>query len=321
MKTERPIQVGGPIVTVTVNPALDVSVSTERVVPTEKVRCGEPQFHPGGGGINVARAIRALGGDALALFAFGGPTGDRLLALLNNEGVACRSIRIAGETREDFAVDELATGQQYRFILPGPVLAEEELVAILTALSDLRPRPAYIVASGSLPSGASTDFYCRVADIARAQGARLVLDCSGEALRKAARHGGIFLLKPSLREFVELTGCELPTRADQITAAKDLLGGGCVRCVVVSLGAQGVLLVTEDEVTEIPAIPVTVRSTIGAGDTMVAAIVFALTQGQSLRDSVRFATAAAAASLLRPGTQLCSRADVDRLYAAYPSRL
>jgi len=307
--------IAGPaIVTFTPNPALDVTTTTERVAPTDKLRCTEPRYDPGGGGINVARAIHFLGGNALAVFTAGGPTGKALSDLLTAEGVATRIIATAGRTRESLAVDETGTGQQYRFVMPGPTLSDAELGACLETLRELAPKPRYLVASGSLPAGAPIDFYARVAEVAEELGARLVLDTSGNALRAGVAHGGIYLLKSSRRELEALAGRDLPREADQAAAAASLIASGRAEMIVISLGASGALLVTKDRVENFPAIPVPVQSTIGAGDAMVAGIVLAMAWGRPLHESMHFGMAAASAALLRPGNELCRREDVERLY-------
>jgi 6-phosphofructokinase 2 len=118
--------VHAPAVTLTMNPALDVSSAVERVLPERKLRCGPSRFDPGGGGVNVARAIRNLGGSAIAVYPFGGSTGQAYRGFLEQAGIVGRVITIAGNTRESFTVDETSTGEQYRFVLQGPTLLEPE---------------------------------------------------------------------------------------------------------------------------------------------------------------------------------------------------
>jgi 6-phosphofructokinase 2 len=313
----RPNNAGpaGAIVTFTPNPALDITTATERVASTHKLRCAEPRYDPGGGGINVARAIHLLGGEALAVFAAGGPTGKTLNDLLTEEGVSTHVVAIAGRTRESLAVDETATGHQYRFVMPGPLLSDAELGTCLDVLRTLDTKPDYLVASGSLPVGAPVDFYGRVAQVAKELGARMVLDTSGDALRAGIAGGGIYLLKLSRRELEALTGKNLPRAENQADAAASLIENGQAEIVVVSLGENGALLVTRDPVRSYPAISVPVRSTIGAGDAMVAGIVLALARGWSLDESMHFGLATASAALLRLGNELCRREDAERLYA------
>lgn len=317
MTTDRPLH-SGAIVTFTANPALDSSTTVDSVAPEIKLRCTVPRHDPGGGGINVARAIHSLGGQALAVFPAGGSTGRTLVTLLEQEGVAFRAIPISQSTREDLSVEDSGKHLQYRFVMPGPTLSERELDLCLEALKTSASGASFLVASGSLPLGAPDEFYCRVIRVAEALGVKMVLDTSGHALLAAVKCGGVYLLKLSVRELEALAGANLTREQDRIDAAKAIVATGRVRNVVVSLGADGALLVTNDCVSKFAAIPVPVQSTIGAGDSTVAGLVLALSRGMGFENGMRFAMATAAASLLRPGTQLCRREDVARLYAAKP---
>jgi 6-phosphofructokinase 2 len=302
----------GTIVTLTMNPALDIATSTDRVEPTHKLRCTPPRYDPGGGGINVARAVHALGGDAVAIFPVGGPAGEMIHYLLDQEGVRHHPIAIAGFTRESLAVEDRRTGEQFRFILPGPEVSERDQERCLDQLSAVAAEADFIVASGSLPLGVREDFYARVVQLAQMLGKRFVLDTSGAALKRAGY--GIHLLKPSLRELQDLVGREIGTPFEQEKAAREVIGQGRSEIVVLSLGEQGALLATAEECERFAAVPVEASSTVGAGDSMLAGIVLGLSRGLPLREAVRFGLAAGAAALLGSGTELCRRSDVERLY-------
>ena len=217
-----------PIVTLTVNPCIDESTVVDQVVADRKLRCGPPRYEPGGGGINVARAVRRLGGDALAIYPAGGPAGDLLASLLEREGVAHRPLPIAGWTRENLNVLEESTGRQFRFVLPGPQLARGEWEKLLEEVEGLRPFPSFVVASGSLPPAVPTDFFARVARLTRERGGRFVLDTSGEAARVALEEG-VYLVKPSLREFQHLTGLSDAEESHLVTESKRLDREGSLR--------------------------------------------------------------------------------------------
>ena len=302
----------GTIVTLTMNPALDIATSTDQVVPTHKLRCAPPRYDPGGGGINVARAVHALGGDTVAIFPVGGPAGEMIHHLLDQEGVRHHPIAIGGFTRESLAVEDRQTGEQFRFILPGPEVSAADQERCLDQLSVAAAEADFIVASGSLPLGMREDFYARVAELAQRLGKRMVLDTSGAALKQAG--DGIHLLKPSLRELQDLAGREIGTPFEQEKAAREVIEQGRSEIVVLSLGAEGALLVTAQDCERFVAVPVEARSTVGAGDSMLAGIVLGLTRGLQLREAVRFGLAAGAAALLGSGTELCRRSDVERLY-------
>ncbi|MGQ2979166.1 MAG: 1-phosphofructokinase family hexose kinase [Polaromonas sp.] len=300
------------ILTVTMNPALDVSTSTDRVTDTHKLRCAAAQYHPGGGGINVARVLQRLGAHCLALYPAGGMNGHRLRQLLDQEQVSSQCLPIAGETRESFHVHETTSGRDFRFVLPGPALTPTEWQACLDGFSALAAAPSWLVASGSLPPGVPVDFHAQLTRLARTRGSRVVLDSSGPALA-AALAEGVYLIKPSLRELRELTGLPLQTDPQRLTAARSIIAAGQAQIVALSLGEEGAMLVTAGQALRASAVPVKVASTIGAGDSFVGGLVWALSRQTDLAQAFRYAMGSAAAALLSAGTALCQPADVERL--------
>ncbi len=300
------------IVTITPNPSVDLSTSVERIVPVAKLRGTSQRRDPGGGGINVARVIKRLGGDVSAIYSVGGVTGDLLRKLLDQAGVASRTFAIAEETREDFFVSETSTGQPYRFILPGPELSDGEWQECLRLLSRIEPFPRFVVASGSLPGGVPDDFYARVARIAKQRGAMMILDTSGRALAAAVAEG-VDLIKPSLREMRELAGCEPSDASEWEAAARALVHSGKVAVIALTMGHLGAVLVTRDQVWRAQPLAITPLSAVGAGDSFLGALIWRLASGADLDKSFRQAVAAGAAALLNPGTELCRPDDVKRL--------
>lgn len=301
----------------TMNPALDITTSTEVVIPTDKMRCGAARYDPGGGGINVARVAHALGAPVLAMFPAGGASGDLVAAMLAAEGLRLRRIRAAEPTRESFTVNEESTQRQFRFVLPGPALGAAEQEECLHELRSLAASAGYVVASGSLPPNVAPDFYGRIAEVCGPLDARLIVDTSGSSL-KHIQGAGAFLLKPSVRELRDCLGRELRDEAEQLGAARELINGGFADNVLVSLGAKGALLVTGQGAQRYPAVEVPPGSGVGAGDAMVAGITVGLDRGWPLAKSIRLGIAAGAAMLNTPGTASCTRADVERLFDLAP---
>jgi 6-phosphofructokinase 2 len=301
------------VITLTMNPAIDVSSTVDRIVAERKLRCGDARREPGGGGINVSRALGALGGQSVAFYLAGGPTGQIFKDLLDAGGVESHLVPIAGWTREDFTVVDESSGSQFRFVLPGPEVAKSEWERCLQELEAFNPKPTYLVASGSLPPGVPSNFYGRVARLAKQSGSRLVLDTSGEALGEAADVGA-YLLKPNLRELRELAGQELDDEEQQAEAAQRLVREGACEVVVVSLGAAGVLVASRDGCERLRSPTVSIRSKVGAGDSMVAGIVLGLIRGQPLREVILLGLAAGAAAVMQRGTGLCKRGDTERLF-------
>jgi len=300
------------IVTVTPNPAVDLSTAVDRIVPVYKLRGTSQRRDPGGGGINVARVVKRLGGDVRAIYPAGGAMGDLLGRLLDAEGISSLALPIAGETREDFFVNETSTGQQYRFILPGPRLAEHEWKACLAAVAALEPFPRFLVGSGSLPDGVPHDFYAQLARLARQRGASMILDTSGPALAAAAAEG-VDLIKPNLREMRELCGGTPEDPAAWEAAARALVEQGGARIMALTMGHRGAALVTRDKILRAKPLAINPLSAVGAGDSFLGALVSGLAAGQPLEHCFRIAVAAGAAALLNPGTDLGRQEDIVRL--------
>jgi 6-phosphofructokinase 2 len=301
----------GRILTLTLNPTVDVASDAERVQPVRKVRTRGETFDPGGGGVNVARVLRELGGDPCAVILAGGVSGRFLEELLDQGGIARRSIPIAGRTRISHTVHDLAAGQEYRFVPEGPEIAAAEWQAALALLEG--EAGGWVVASGSLPRGVPAGFYAQAAAVAARRGQRFVLDTSGAPL-KAALGAGLDLIKPSRGEFEALVGRPLPTPAEQDAAAAALVAQGAAGLVAVTLGHEGALLAGPAGLSlRLPALPVTVLGAVGAGDSFLAAMVLALSRGEDPREAFAWGMAAGAAAVTQPGTAHPRRADVVAL--------
>lgn len=305
------------IVTLTINPALDISTSTLRVVSEHKLRCGPSRIDPGGGGVNVVRTIQRLGGDALAIYAAGGVTGATYRQLLDAEGVRSTAVPLSGTTRESFTVEESESGEQFRFVLQGPEFSEAEWQACLATLEDAIVPGGFVVASGSLPPGVPTDFYARVARLAHQHDARSIVDASGEAL-EAALAEGVYLVKPSRRELSELVGKVLTDEQSEVDAASELVVRGSSELVALTLGRAGAVLASASGVIRLPVPEVRVQSTVGAGDSFLGAFVWRLSQGCEPEVAFRSAVAAGSATAAKPGTDICTLADVEALEATLP---
>ncbi|MGD9300886.1 MAG: 1-phosphofructokinase family hexose kinase [Desulfobacterales bacterium] len=301
------------ILTITMNPTIDRSTRIDRVVPERKLRCEAPRYEPGGGGLNVSRAIRKLGGKSTAIYTSGGPHGQMLEKLLDREGIDHRPVSISDRTRESFTVFENTTGQQYRFSTPGPTLKEAEWMRCLDELFAIDQRPDYLVASGSLPPGAPDDFYARLARFAKEAGARMILDATANPFTLAVREG-VFMIKPNLREFRALAEKDITDEGQQEELARQIVDSGQSEVVVVTLGSAGALLVWQEGSTQLRAPTVPIESKVGAGDSTVAGIVLGLSQGESLLDAVKFGLASGAAAVMTPGTELCRGEDARRLF-------
>ncbi|RVQ68701.1 1-phosphofructokinase family hexose kinase [Croceicoccus ponticola] len=301
-----------PIFTLTLNPAIDGACEADVVQPTHKIRTANERYDPGGGGINVARVLHRLKAPVIAVYCAGGASGGLLDDLIDRTGVARHCIPIAGQTRMSLAVFERSTGQEYRFVPEGPEFSDTEWQSVLDFVG--QAKCGWMVASGSLPRGVPADFYARLAAICTQRKVRLVLDTSGEPLAAAMEAGGLCLVKPSLGEFETLVGRKLETLEAVGDAALTLVKKGNAQQIAVTLGHRGAVLAHAGGVLCRPGLDVPVKSATGAGDSFVAGMVHGLASGMSVPDAFRRGMAAGTAAVLTPGTDLCTPADIDRMW-------
>lgn len=310
-----------PILTLTLNPALDITVATEQLQPRRKLRCSTPRYDAGGGGANVSRVIRELGGESLAFVAANGPTGARYLELLRHEGIVTLPHEGDGDTRFSLTVMERTTGEHYRFVLPGPEQSEGQEEVMLAAVgSAIETGIRIVVGSGSLPPGLSDEFYGRVARLSRDAGARFILDTSGAAL-KASLDDHPYCIRINHHEAGELLG--RAGSADEASArdlARELVDSGAAELAIITVGEIGAFVATGTGDFEIRPPPAEVKSTVGAGDSFVGALALGMAREWPLVKSVRYGVAAAAAAVTTEATELCKRADVERNFAELESR-
>ncbi|HTQ28311.1 MAG TPA: hexose kinase [Puia sp.] len=300
------------VITITFNPCIDKSVEVPQLIPEKKLSCTLPKMEAGGGGINVARAITKLGGEALAIFPGGGAQGKLLKDLLLEEAVPVVQVDTGREIRENWIVLETSTNHQFRFGMPGPVLPDAIWQDCLDRVAQ-EGDAAFIVVSGSLPEGFPTNIFERIAAVAEKKHARLVVDTSGIALQHALRHG-VHLIKPSINELNSLIAALQLDASSPVAAAQEIVKRGYAEAVVVSMGPEGAMLVTGSIVKHIKPPTVKKASTVGAGDSMVAGIVHSLARHASLEDAVTYGVACGTAATMNPGTALCKLEDVELLH-------
>lgn len=301
------------IVTLTMNPLVEKDTSVASIRPNTKLRCASPTYQAGGGGINVSRALNKLGEKSLCIYLAGGYRGDHLRQLVANAGIAQEVISVEGRTRDYLSVTDTITNLQYRFGVPGPHVKEKEWEHVLKLLEEHIQKGDYLVVSGKLPPGVPPNFYVMVSKITEKNEARLVLDTSGKALLPSME-ANIFMMKPNLAELSILNGVKSISAMELESFAIKFLKDYSCEVLVVSLGANGALLATKNKMEHISAPTVLQKSTLGAGDSMVAGMVLSLVQGKTLNEMLLYGVACGTAATLRPGTQLCNKEDVDSLY-------
>jgi len=298
------------ILTITFNPAIDKSFNVQALLCGRKLACTKPRFEAGGGGINVARAIKQLGGDVTAVFLGGGANGEELSRLLEVKNVPAWRIAIPGATRENIIINTCADGKQYLFDLPGPKISRSDWKRCLEAVRQTTCR--FIVVSGSLPPGVPLTVYRELAAIARKKNAKLLVDAAGPALQ-AALQAGVFLVKPNLREITAIAGMEA-TETNAIAAAQQYVQDGRCDYMLVSLGKSGALLVQTGGAVRIHPPHMHAKGSVGAGDSLLAGLVLALSKKKTIREAATYGVACGTAATLNEGTAIFRKADVNRFY-------
>ena len=300
------------ILTITFSPCIDKSFSVAELLAERKLRSSIPKMEPGGGGINVARVLTRLGAKVIALYPSGGYTGQAFDELLAKEQVAAIPVKTQNETRENIIVLETSTNKQFRFTMPATSLTEKEIERILERVERLK-KLDFIVVSGSLPSAISPLVFSQINATAARKEAKLIVDTSGEMLKHAVDMG-VYLIKPNISELACLAGKESVSANEIVCDAKRIIRTKKCEVIVVSMGAAGAMLITKEDTIPIMPPAVEVQSTVGAGDSMVAGIVFALSRGKNIETSVQYGVACGTATTLNGGTELCHVEDVERLF-------
>lgn len=301
------------VLTITLNPSVDKSSSVGSIIPEKKLRCNSPKYEAGGGGVNVSRALKRLGISSDAFFTSGGRTGRLLEELLQAELLNIFPFHIAAETRENFIVLDTSNNKQYRFGFPGERLKKEEQNEILNSVKGMNPFPDFVVISGSLPEETDPNFMKQLVNACKSKGSKVVIDTSGEALKTAVEEG-IFLLKPNIGELAILVGKDKLEEADVDQAAQLIISQGKAEIVVVSLGSQGAVLFSATEKIQIAAPHVEVKSTVGAGDSMVAGMISVLVKGGDYREVLSMGIACGSATTMTEGTGLFTRENAKHLF-------
>ena len=300
------------IITITLNPAVDKTYVVHGLVPEHKLRCGNPVIEAGGGGINVSKGLKELGLSSEAVFFAGGRNGSHLVEMLQRDQIDCKTIPIEGETRESLIIIDDSTKKEYRIVVEGPsipLLKFREIVQLIEV-----EKPEFVIASGSLPKGLPEDVYAILARTVKTTGSKLVLDTSGTAL-KGALTEGVYMIKPNLRELSSLTGAKSLAEDQVVQTARSLIGDGKAEVIVVSMSSAGAVLVTRDTHQHVPSPSVEQRSTVGAGDSMVSGMVWALQQKKSLPEMLCWGIACGSAATMNRDTTLFRKADAEKLFA------
>lgn len=300
------------ITSLTINPALDKNAKVAGLIATQKLKCHSIHYQPGGGGVNVSRMLHRLGEKTNCVFPSGGHTGKHLNDLLLKEGVPAMQIPVKEWTRENLSVVDEHTKLQYRFGMPGGTLYNSELKTIQTFVDKQLNEKDILVLSGSLPEGIPTDYYTQWIAHTSLKNIKVVIDTSGPALMEALKEP-VFLLKPNQKELAQLAGKSFLSSAEQEAVALEMIATKKATYIVVSLGARGAFLASKEGVVYQPTPSVAVESTIGAGDSMVAGLIYAIKNNFADRDILKWGVACGVATTMSEGTSLGSTTNVIKI--------
>ena len=306
------------ILTITLAPSIDLATSIDRVIAGPKLRCPPPRMDPGGGGVNVARAIKQLGGSSQALIVIGGATGNQLIDLLNAESIETIPVQVAQHTRQSLAVTDSTTSEQYRFSLLAEPLGADDSVQILNSITEATSDGALVVLSGSVAPGLDVEFPQQIQAAIADRTNRLIVDTSGLPLAHLIAHPTqpLHLLRVDQKEAADAAGVPLDTVQSSVEFAVGLVDRGVAEIVVTGRGADGSIMVSKDQHLFCHAPKVPVRSKIGAGDAFVGAMALSMSRNEPLERTLQWGVAAASATVMTEGTALCRLEDVQRLLPA-----
>lgn len=301
----------GLIITLTINPAIDRTIITDRLVFEDRTYILESGESAGGRGINASRVIHSFGGRTLALATAGGSTGNRLEEYLRGAGFAFELVPIKSEIRTNLAITDLQ-GLTIKLNELGPRIEPDEVKRVEETVGRHLPGAAWLMLCGSLPPGVPPDFYARLIRMAHQHSVKTLLDTDGDALREGTRARPT-VVTPNQQEAERLLDQPIVTRSNALSAVVRIRQMG-PELAVLSLGSRGAVFASDRQLLEVLPPPVEAVCPIGAGDALAAALVWALDQGYEPQEAVRWAVAAGTASARLPGIRFASLEDTREIY-------
>jgi len=300
------------ITTLTLNPALDKSAQVDQFVPEQKLKCHSIQYQAGGGGVNISRVLHTLQVKNKCIFTSGGDKGLYLKNLLVKENIDLKTIAVNSWTRENLSIVDTKTELQYRFGMPGNDLNTSDIELIKTELTNEVKDNSILVLSGSLSEKTPSNLYATLLKMLAGKNVKVVIDTSGQALIETLKEN-VYLVKPNQRELAQLAGKEFLSKNEQEDFAMELINSKKAKLVVVSMGARGAFLASSEGIFYKSAPSVKVKSTVGAGDSMVAGMVYAIQQGLSSEEILKWGVVCGVATTMTEGTNLASQENINKV--------
>ena len=303
------------IVTLTMCAVLEKSTTAKFIAPGKKILCRQPAFKPGGGGINVSRAMKRLGVDSTACFMADESNAQLMMDFFDAESIKYILLSSDKPPVERLVIKDETTKQQYIFDIPLEKIGKEFSEKALKLIGNVLSEADYIVVSGGLPPGVPSDFYAHVASVANKQNVKMILDTSGKPLLKAFEQK-LYMIKTNLNEIASAVGKKILTGMELENVVIKLLKEKKCEIIVVSMSSKGAMMAVEGDDIEYIVPPVVDEvSPAGAGDSMTAGIMAGFSKGWSPPQAVRYGVAAGTAATMKPGSELCNKEDTDKIFA------
>ncbi|GEN46297.1 1-phosphofructokinase [Alkalibacillus haloalkaliphilus] len=298
--------------TMTLNPAIDKTIT----LPTFELGglnrlTHKPVIDPGGKGVNVAKVLNQLNTPVTATGYIAGQSGQKFVEELTSLGINTAFQNIQGDIRTNLKIVDQSREQTTEINEPGFSVEDKDILKFNQTFDELLNDTSYLVLGGSTPKGIGDDQYRRYIELAKQKGVKTILDASGSALREGLK-ANPYAIKPNIHELEELYDTSFETKDDVLKASHQLVEGG-VQLVIVSLGADGALFVGREESYEVNPFKIVPKSTVGAGDSMVGAIVYALNHNFSLKQLSKWSTTAGTITASKAGTNVCTLAEIEEL--------
>lgn len=298
------------VVTLTINPALDKSATVQKMTPFDKLVCHNITYHSGGGGVNISRVLHRLGIESHCIFPYGGKTGEHLIDLLEEEHVKVFASAISIWTRENFAVFDKSTSLQYRFGMPTESFIETEMEALEKLIYEQVKDNDIFVISGSLPKGLPINYYSKIISQLKAKEVKVIVDTSGAVFNEVLQNE-LFLIKPNQKELARLAGKESLSKKEREAFALKMVTDKIAQYVVVSLGKDGAFIAHKNGIEYVKAPKISVKSTIGAGDSMVAGLIYGIIKEETSKNMLRWGVACGVAATISEGSDLAHKKNID----------
>lgn len=299
------------IITVTLNPALDKTIEIDEFKIDSVNRIVSTRVDAGGKGINVSKVIKELQYKSLALGFLGGSSGSQIKNYLDDLNIDNEFLLVKGETRTNLKIIDKVNKTHTDINENGPSLGKQDITNIKEKIMQHCEEGSLVVLSGSVPNEVSTSVYGEIIKAVKSKGGKVILDAEGELLMEGIK-AGPYMVKPNIDELEKAFGISINNEEEIIETAKKVLEYG-VKYVVISLGSEGSIFISTDTVAKVKGIKVQVKSTVGAGDSMVAALAVATEKGYTLEEAIKLACATSTANVMTEGTQTGRLVDIDRI--------